>query len=741
MNKIISGFKKFFENLTRKRIFNVCIPALILAVVFSVISFFPVYFGKRSEIENSNSLIIETATKSLDDIFKNIDEVYRNIEDSIEGISFFGQNGLAAGGGETLNKITENMERNIIVNSYIEEIVILKKGEDSLITSQGVSLKRDFFGKYYVSDVYGVHFFDNLTTDYLSVKVIPSASYRNLEKNPYDDPQSLMACVKRYHGENISIVIFISSSEFVKAGNLASFGDSISFKIYDNNSSVIYSSSDSEYMINTGALGGDFKEREVKIGAKKYYITKSAYNYFYYVAEVEDILLVIFLVSVLLLVIGFLLSLILLMKRIKDLADDVIPAYNSLNISPDEGKLEEIGENIERLKKGIEENAVKLESMGDEIKNGIFLKAATSSSFYSRYKKTVDGVFFDLLSSERIFILSVETIRENIKKAKYEIEKINEYLQDIPFVFIEEQTRKYLYVIGCKSGESEEIINGMAPVISGIRSFNMEILVCISREFEGLSGLYDAYRDIRICRDYRGINDRASVIGTKDIVYGSRIYLPPNFKEELTGKIISGEDKATQEYIRTIFDANIKNNISLSKFEFMLRQLLSTVIDAFSMNPKNSSDLYELEQVFLAGIEQLKENHDVYGIINNFINLIHLGINTYEEKKSLLNRTDIIKYINANFTEDLYLEKIAAEFSTTPKYFSNYFKKEFTVGFNEYVTNLRISKAKKLLCETDKSLAQISQESGYLNQATFAAAFKKVTGLPPGKYREINMNK
>ena len=152
------------------------------------------------------------------------------------------------------------------------KVVVLKKGEDSLITSQGVSLKRDFFGKYYVSDVYGVHFFDNLTTDYLSVKVIPSASYRNLEKNPYDDPQSLMACVKRYHGENISIVIFISSPEFVKAGNLTSFGESISFKIYDNNSSVIYSSSDSEYMINTGALGGDFKESSVKIGAKKYYI-------------------------------------------------------------------------------------------------------------------------------------------------------------------------------------------------------------------------------------------------------------------------------------------------------------------------------------------------------------------------------------------------------------------------------------------------------------------------------------
>ena len=86
----------------------------------------------------------------------------------------------------------------------------------------------------------------------------------------------------------------------------------------------------------------------------------------------------------------------------------------------------------------------------------------------------------------------------------------------------------------------------------------------------------------------------------------------------------------------------------------------------------------------------------------------------------------------------MYLEKIAVEFNTTPKYFSNYFKKEFSLGFSEYLTNLRISQAKKLLCETDKPLNAVSEEVGYLNQATFAAAFKKVKGLPPGKYREIN---
>ena len=109
-----------------------------------------------------------------------------------------------------------------------------------------------------------------------------------------------------------------------------------------------------------------------------------------------------------------------------------------------------------------------------------------------------------------------------------------------------------------------------------------------------------------------------------------------------------------------------------------------------------------------------------------------------DTKKSTLNRTDVIRYINSHYTEDLYLEKIATEFSTTPKYFSNYFKKEFSVGFNEYLTQVRISHAKQILCDTDLSLAEVSMKSGYLNQATFTVAFKKTVGLPPGKYREMN---
>ena len=733
--------KAFFSSKNRKNIFRLCIPALLITVLFSLVAFIPVCFGRRAGIENVNKHMIDAATSSLNDFFMDIDDVYRNIERSLENEVLYGEEGIVSDNRFEESQLSEVFSSNIMSKSYIEEIVVMKKTEEMLITSEGVLSKRDFFGKNYVNDVYSLSFFNNLTTDYLNVKIIPPASYKNLEKHPGEDPVSLLASVKRCEkNNNVNIIIFISKDKFIKQANLLPLDNNINFKVYDNNNSVVYSNTDSDYMISTTGLDADFDSKVINLGVKKYYIEKSGYNYFYYVAETRDVFLIILIIAFLLIALGVVLGVYLLMKGIFKLDKSIMPVFTELEMDLSECSIEDIAQRLSEYKDELSDNKDRLSVIDDEIKNSFFMKAATSSSFYSKYKKAMDNILNEVLPCEKFFILSIETVRENIKLPKYDQKAIKEFFDKngIKNIFIEEKSKKYLYLVGCNANESTDITNRLSDVFSDIRNNNFEILVCFSREFENFVNLYEAFRDIRICRDYRGINDKISVLGTGDVAYGSHIYLPPNFKEELAGKIMAKEEGYTRKYIKDIFEKNIQNNIPLSKFELMLRQLLNAVIDILSMNRKSNSDMYELEQMFLSGIEQLKENHDVYGIMNNLINLVHLSINSYDTGKSVLNRTDVIKYINANFDKDLYLEKIASEFGTTPKYFSNYFKKEFTIGFSEYLTNLRISYAKKLLAETDKSLSDISVMSGYVNQATFAAAFKKVTGLPPGKYREVN---
>ena len=127
-----------------------------------------------------------------------------------------------------------------------------------------------------------------------------------------------------------------------------------------------------------------------------------------------------------------------------------------------------------------------------------------------------------------------------------------------------------------------------------MRVNGIEVLVCYSKEFKDLSGLNDAFCDIKICRDYRGINDKITVLNIKNIDFNNNISLPINFKEELAGKIMANEEEKAKEYVREIFNLNISNNIPLSKFEFMLRQLLSTVTEAVAVNKKGVADFCQV---------------------------------------------------------------------------------------------------------------------------------------------------
>jgi len=58
------------------------------------------------------------------------------------------------------------------------------------------------------------------------------------------------------------------------------------------------------------------------------------------------------------------------------------------------------------------------------------------------------------------------------------------------------------------------------------------------------------------------------------------------------------------------------------------------------------------------------------------------------------------------------------------------------IGPAEYLANLRLEKAKELLCNTDMLIKEISVAVGYYDEGSFSRRFKKHTGVTPGQYRE-----
>lgn len=94
------------------------------------------------------------------------------------------------------------------------------------------------------------------------------------------------------------------------------------------------------------------------------------------------------------------------------------------------------------------------------------------------------------------------------------------------------------------------------------------------------------------------------------------------------------------------------------------------------------------------------------------------------------------EYIRENYQRDLSLDEVSRQLDLSPYYFSKLFKQETGSNFVEYVTGLRIGRAKELLLKEGCSMKEICAEIGYSDPNYFSRIFKKSTGVTPTEYRE-----
>lgn len=95
-----------------------------------------------------------------------------------------------------------------------------------------------------------------------------------------------------------------------------------------------------------------------------------------------------------------------------------------------------------------------------------------------------------------------------------------------------------------------------------------------------------------------------------------------------------------------------------------------------------------------------------------------------------------LAYIDEHFNENISLSDVAGKIYISKNYLCDLFKKEMDITFIDYVTNLRIEKAKELLRTSDMKMYEISEAVGYNDYAYFSQIFKRHTGTTLSNYRK-----
>jgi AraC-like DNA-binding protein len=193
-----------------------------------------------------------------------------------------------------------------------------------------------------------------------------------------------------------------------------------------------------------------------------------------------------------------------------------------------------------------------------------------------------------------------------------------------------------------------------------------------------------------------------------------------------------GMDIVQQQYLEPIRDSP-ETYIHIFKKgqenHSIIQMGLTQIIEAYEKGKKGFELLIkgELCRFFYYLVEAINEEPNVPKKQSDIINSIRI-------KK-------ILTFINQNYQNKIYLKEIADELAISQQYFCRFFKKNFHMAFNTYLTQYRINRAEVLLQRTMLSVIDVAVTVGFDSANYFTFVFKEITGKTPSDYRKEWMSK
>lgn len=188
------------------------------------------------------------------------------------------------------------------------------------------------------------------------------------------------------------------------------------------------------------------------------------------------------------------------------------------------------------------------------------------------------------------------------------------------------------------------------------------------------------------------------------------------FVDRLTGT--SGE-APSESYTRFVCTS------SLSFAQLVLLELNGTLEDALG----DESGLYE--RTF-----RLETAQDIASCLKETLRAIqrHIGLRNGVRNQKIIEKIEEI--VREKHASDLTIADVAHEIYLSPSYTGYLYKQETGRSFTEYLTRVRVEKAKELLRDTRLKIFEVAERVGFTNKSYFCSLFKEKTGLTPKEYRE-----
>jgi YesN/AraC family two-component response regulator len=379
------------------------------------------------------------------------------------------------------------------------------------------------------------------------------------------------------------------------------------------------------------------------------------------------------------------------------------------------------------LKGGVEQYKYSFETLGIRLMKQSNI--VVCQLLVDDYKKIIEKYTdYSLVMFMNSMVHSVEEVLKDRGKGEVVSVSPDEYLIILCFEGVS---------VAHIKGELNELLKSIRYVIQNY--INITITIGVSEIRQGINQAKLCADEAKAYANLRFILGKGRNIFPEDASADSHNYNLDKIDKE--GKILGAlrvmdKEKLSQE-LEQIFESmyHLKlEQINQSypfymEIVFILGRYINEIGEERLRCYINESDFYERIITF----ETLEEINDyVKQIVFNLFEKLSSTVNTKRNRIIL----KAINFINQNYSDkELCLAKVSEHVELSASHLSTLFTKEVEMSFKDYLTGVRLEKAKELISKTNLKMYEISDQVGYANVEHFSRVFKKATGTSPNCFK------
>jgi two-component system response regulator YesN len=285
------------------------------------------------------------------------------------------------------------------------------------------------------------------------------------------------------------------------------------------------------------------------------------------------------------------------------------------------------------------------------------------------------------------------------------------------------------FAVTCADAISERVATELGITVS----------VGIGEPVGALAAIGESYNQARTALDHRIVLGPNQIIGIEQVRGSSTASASPPTGELRSRYVVAlktGSESEARSALDALLDSCGEREVPPEVFQAEMHRLLADVMTALESIGVDYRQVPGVQANPFERLGHIKTIAEVRTWFADLTTAVHEHLSQGRDRHSHVKAVEAEEYIRSNYADgDLSLASLCRELAISKSYFSPLFKEHTGMTFVEFLTAIRMDRARELLANEDLKTYEVAQSVGFSDPHYFSLTFKKQTGLSPTEFR------